>query len=210
VSNSVCDGATPDVVGCWDFEVDLKDESTYMHSSFEQNVTRTGGKDSGRRAAWFGTTSRFEIPDDAALDVLDITIEALVRVDAVGGTERRVIVDKNGAWAIHVTPTREVECVFGGTSIPNPRSTAGSIAQGDWTHLACTWDGADAKLYIDGVVADEQTGNGDLAATPDELHLGDDSPSGADQFVGAIDSLRIWRIARPAADICAASGAPGC
>lgn len=80
-------------------------------------------------------------------------------------------------------------------------STAGSVEVGQWQHLAGTWDGTTAKLYINGVeVASSNSFVGPgLIATSNSLTIGNNSIN--EEFTGVIDEVRIWNTTRSAGEI---------
>ena len=85
-------------------------------------------------------------------------------------------------------------------------TAANALPTSSWTHVACSFDGTVLRIYVNGAVAAFESGSGSVTtAGTNGLAIGSNSPSG-DNFAGLIDDLRIWRIARTAAQICAASG----
>ncbi|MCB9177771.1 MAG: PQQ-binding-like beta-propeller repeat protein [Caldilineae bacterium] len=70
-----------------------------------------------------------------------------------------------------------------------------------WTHVAVTYDGRNRRYYVNGQL-DRETSEQPLPLRfgPDELVIGADAELGA-AFSGRIDTLRIWRVARSAAEI---------
>ncbi|MDD4374710.1 MAG: T9SS type A sorting domain-containing protein [Bacteroidales bacterium] len=82
-------------------------------------------------------------------------------------------------------------------------SDEGSIQLNTWSHLAGTYDGKDVKLYINGKLVKTTPFTLDIAATDYPLYIGNhgnveypDRP-----FIGRIDEVRVWNIARSEAQI---------
>jgi 1,4-alpha-glucan branching enzyme len=74
---------------------------------------------------------------------------------------------------------------------------------GAWHYVAGTYDGSSViSLYIDGQLATQQLATGSIPVTTDSLAIGN-KPSGSpvDDFYGAIDDVRIYGSALPAAQI---------
>lgn len=73
-----------------------------------------------------------------------------------------------------------------------------------WTHVACTYDGTSAVLYINGTQVATAAGNGqpiwDRGGTL-RIGKGDDSGGPIEVWNGAIDEVRLWPFARTAAEI---------
>jgi len=75
-----------------------------------------------------------------------------------------------------------------------------SLATGAWTHLAGTYDGATLRLYVNGVLADSTAHAGNVIDVT-ELRLCR-HPRNVPLFLhGTIDEVRVWKVARSAADI---------
>ena len=69
-------------------------------------------------------------------------------------------------------------------------------------HIACTYDGAVANLYVNGVLEGSQAYSGPGVTNSENILIGARTSSAAIQFFnGNIDELRIWNTARTACDI---------
>ena len=83
--------------------------------------------------------------------------------------------------------------------------TGQTLQEGQWTHLAVTFDGTTAKVYIDGVVAQEGNfsfGN-DIEAP---MQIGAATNGGGNPFNGALDEVRIYDIALSETEILELAG----
>lgn len=73
-----------------------------------------------------------------------------------------------------------------------------------WTHVAATWDGAAARLFVNGVEVATVTGNGQPILDRGgvlRLGKGDDSGGPIEVWNGQMDEVRLWPFARTAAEI---------
>ena len=73
-----------------------------------------------------------------------------------------------------------------------------------WQHIACTYNGSEMKLYVDGILVESKTRNGDIdwSNLPIEARIGsyiDDDENY--YFDGQIDDIRIWKRALTANQI---------
>ncbi|MBL8897567.1 MAG: LamG domain-containing protein [Planctomycetes bacterium] len=151
--------------------------------------------------------SFLEVPDAPELvPTSGLTVEAWIQVDSPS-SGRPTIVRKNP------TPNQEsynlrIELgspqwqVFtaGGRNIVWPTGTALPI--GRPVHLAGTWDGTIAKLYMDGVLLGSAfTHPGPMVRTGGALRIGKGDNNGAEEFEGRIDEVRIWSFARTEGEI---------
>ncbi|TRZ78202.1 LamG domain-containing protein, partial [bacterium] len=78
-------------------------------------------------------------------------------------------------------------------------STALSLAT--WAHVACTYDGANIKVYIDSVEEGSQAMTEDVDNTANVMHVGHDAGATYGKFEGQIDSVRIFNRALSANEI---------
>jgi hypothetical protein len=142
-----------------------------------------------------------------------ITVEAWVRTSSQRGTLQTVVSkyrsnsgsDADDAYLLAVEPSGVARFQISNGSAYRILTGTGDLRDGQWHHLAATFDGQWLRLYVDGV----QQANGPLtgtmpsSATP--LHIGamPEGSGGAVShfFEGRIDDVRIWSVARSQAEI---------
>jgi hypothetical protein len=207
-----CDSANDDLRGCWRFEgplaalVVLSDESGWGNDGVATQVERIAGPPGHGDALQFHPVSSAIVPESMSLDVTDgLTIDMWIHPDTYP-VERAGLLDDNNEYALFLDDAGGVRCIVGGANVLSP-----PVALGVWTHVACTYDLAVLRIYIDGrEVAHKDT----MAAIPtqatDGIHLGEDGPGGGDELDGAIDDLRVWSVARSAVELCHAADRPSC
>jgi hypothetical protein len=129
-----------------------------------------------------------------------------VRLDALPApTKRFGLVDNNGQYGVFVGENGKIRCSIGAT-VP----TALQLVVGTWTHIACTYDGAAVTMYQDGVAGSTTPTTVTMTTGGTEgLRLGMNSPD-KDELVGALDDVRIFRVARTAEEVCAAADRVAC
>jgi len=73
----------------------------------------------------------------------------------------------------------------------------------EWHHLAVTWDGIKFKIYFDGALCDTETIKGSSLIESNEARLGTGylDTLDKDRFKGAMDEVRMWKIARTEQEI---------
>ncbi|MET8542796.1 LamG domain-containing protein [Kitasatospora sp. NPDC004799] len=123
------------------------------------------------------------------------SIEAWVKPAALDGPvlsrsgEYLLAVDANGAVFLHHE------------GWPSNLTSTETLATDTWTHIAATYDGTTAKLYVNGRPA----GSAALPFTPAtgvNTLVGKRSSGGADSFLnGDLDELRIWNRVRSQAEL---------
>lgn len=179
---------------------------------------------SGAGSAYYlefdGEDDQLIVPSDPLLDFSDeITIEAWIRPDTLSTSTRQDrVVSKRLVYELTVS-TGDTGCHFGSDghvqfrlnlSGANRRLCGGVLAPGQWHHLAATYDGAAARIYVDGAEVASTPRSGTIRASSDALEIGS-QPTQTRFFDGGIDEVRLWSRARSAAEIAndAASPPPG-
>lgn len=186
----------PDLAVCFPFESSVTDMSPNAIAPAASNVTFTAGKHG--TAASFGATSSVTIGANAAFETAAATMEAWIKRSAAGAAADGVIFDADARYSLTITAAGAVLCKTSGGLV-----SGGAITNDLWTHVACVVGGGTVRAYVNG--AEVASAAGSVASSPTSAHaIGGNSPSG-EPFLGAIDSLRIFRAARSAAEIAAAA-----
>ena len=68
-------------------------------------------------------------------------------------------------------------------------------------HVAATYDGANTRLYINGVLEGTTAYTAGIVNSANSLYIASDPSTSARLFKGAIDEVRLWNVARSDADI---------
>jgi hypothetical protein len=124
------------------------------------------------------------------------TFEAWVRIDTPDGC--RSIAGKNylQAWWVGVCGTTLRTYLKGGGSSKD----GGVVPEDTWTHVAVTFDGNFRRHYVNGELVGTFAETGPLTTSTSELRIGSDV-SWERTPDGRIEEVRIWNVARTAAQI---------
>ncbi len=131
-----------------------------------------------------------------------ITMAAWANFNDVSGTSA-ILAKDDSKVPLNATFLRMqagyVVCSIGGTRI----FVASGVATGQWVHLACTYDGSNIRVYIDGIQQGVLTRTGTI---PDESGvgwlIGARTPAGPATFMnGLLDDVRLYDRALSAVDI---------
>ncbi len=151
-----------------------------------------------------GTTDYVSVPNNAALNLSQFSVGAYVKTAAAGtyksiidkdatGTNQNYVLDINASNKALVSFQRNPPGVA-----PQAIGTT-TITDGNWHYLMGTYDGANLKLYVDGVLES----NVAVAATPltgaNPLYIG--SINGSFKFNGSLDELNVWNRALSVTEI---------
>ncbi|MDE0015386.1 MAG: LamG domain-containing protein [Candidatus Poribacteria bacterium] len=145
----------------------------------------------------FGGQDMVTVDDDNALDLAEFTIAAWVNIPKI-----------SGAWQIiaskeHRGPTGRNYGLFGNinTGVVHYSFTTNAswksfdaktaVTDGDWHHVAGTYDGSDFKLYLDGAV-DAQVAPGTKPDTHDNFLFIGGCDIGNYWMTGSIDEVVLY------------------
>ena len=151
-----------------------------------------------------GGTGNDRISADSApfSGLTEFTIEGWVSLNdkgAVGFPSHGIMGNINGSSAIGFglgATAAGVEVKMGGVG-PKPSSTT-QIIDGEWHHVALSFDGTNATIYVDGVAGTTVDASGYVPAT--SFTIGS-IPSITGDIDGLIADVRIWSDARTATEI---------
>jgi hypothetical protein len=164
----------------------------------------------GRALAFNGTTSSVTVPDAASIDLTSaVTLEAWVNPSTVTRALREVIFKGSDNYYLEATTNRNPAVPAGGGTIGGSNIRllgATSLPVNTWTHLAFTYNGAMMRLYVNGVQVSTRARTGAVLTSTNPLRIGR-AESGR-YFAGLIDEVRIYNVARSAAQVQADMATP--
>jgi uncharacterized delta-60 repeat protein len=151
-----------------------------------------------------GVNDVVDCGNPSALDITgtSLTLEAIITLDGDG-----TIISKEQASAAGYILRRDADGKLSffigssGTWYGTSTSTT-AISLGVEYHIAATYDGANLKLYIDGVEASSTPTTAAITSSASNLTIGD-WPLGGRNVNTTIDDIRIWNVTRTAAEITA-------
>jgi hypothetical protein len=82
--------------------------------------------------------------------------------------------------------------------------STGVLPLNTWHHVAGTYDGTTMSVYIDGALDGSLSTTTAVLTNTEPLYIGVDLPGATEYFDGALSEVRVWNVARSAADIKAA------
>ena len=202
------------------------DEATGATAIDSAPVGTTGAiRQATRVAGQFGRALNFDGIDDwvtildttsSPLDLTNgMTIEAWVNPSAL--TDSRTIMMKERGTGLSymlyanddVAPTAPTGNIHVAGVVQEVRPVpAAALALNVWTHVATTYDGANQRLYVNGVLVGSRAQTGNIAVSNSPLRIGGNNVFGGEFFNGRIDEVRVYNRARTAAQITADMSTP--
>ncbi len=162
-----------------------------------QATWNTGGY-FGNALNFDGSNDYASVPDAASLDLTTgMTLEAWVRPTASSGW-RTVLLKENGSELAYALYARESTNRPSGWIRTNPTSGSSKSTPGTsalplnaWSHLATTYDGANLRLYVNGVQVATRAYTGSMYVSSNPLKIGGNAVWG-EYFAGRIDEVRVY------------------
>jgi hypothetical protein len=187
------------------------DDTGNNHKGAISGATRVATGRFGRGLSFDGINDWVRIAATPLLSLTaEMTVEAWVYPTVNGSGLWRTVVFKEPATGVQVPfgmyansdtnrPTIEVIAA----SQPGAPRRAGGTSQlplNTWTHIAASHDGVTTRMFVNGVQVGSAAVSGPLTSSAGAVLIGGNSVWG-EHFAGRIDEVRIYDIARTAAEI---------
>ncbi len=173
-------------------------------------VTVVGNPIATRGLSFDGTDDYVSIPDSNSLDLTQrVTIEAWIKfaVDPSTISGRWLfVVDKREAWRLWYSPAGDGasdadQFFFDLWEWHGPNTKGIQWLADTWYHLAATYDGSVAKIYVNGELNNQVSVTKTLWTSNLPLTIGSISNGTSDSFPGHIDDVHIWSSSRTPEEI---------
>ena len=174
------------------------------HTGSLAGATWTTAGKNGNALAFNGANSLVSIADAADLDFsTGLTVEAWVRPTTLSGWRTVALKEAPGglAYALYAhdnAPRPAGTLNMGGVDVNVPGTAA--LALNTWTHVAVTYDGSNARLYVNGGQVGVNAATGALRTTSNPLTIGGNNVW-SEWFAGQIDDVRFYNRALSAGEI---------
>lgn len=195
-------------VGLWHMNeasgTNIADVSSNNNTGTATGTSITAGKLSNARSFTYTNTEYVSIADSTTLDLTTAyTIEAWIY--PIASTGWRAIVNKgafSSSYSMMLDTTGLLRCYTNNT---NNLDSVTLISNNQWTHVACSWDGVNKYVYINGKLDNFGAWTGTLTNNANALSIGRDLVTNDYTFSGLIDEVRISSVARTGEEIAKAA-----
>ena len=157
----------------------------------------------GNSLSFNGINNSVRIPDVNYAGVNSFTIEAWIRPNNITSNPYYEIARQQGApnWIFSFQDYGTIlsfglNTTTGYTELDVP-ITASSYTDGNWHHVAATYDGTNCRIYRDGVLIGSNNKTGNIVFETEyglTTYIG--AYEGGEYFNGLIDEVRFWNITR--------------
>ena len=181
-------------------------------TSYWVSSTYNGGCESARskidvNVAYLATHLNFDGTDDyitlsneSNFDFTNqITVEFWMNSNTLPQQWDALIAKGDDSWRIALTSAGNIG--FAGTNAFTDFFSTISVTDGNWHHIAATYDGVNAKIYIDGVLENQIAGSANINNSAYNVSFGENLQAQGRYYNGNMDEVRIWNVARTATQI---------
>ncbi len=131
------------------------------------------------------------------LDIRDqITLSFWIKTDGFTTDWSAIISKGDGSWRMSRSATtgNALHMGFGGTTTAGNTYMDGAITvtDGEWHHGAGVYDGAEAQIYVDGVLDVTQAATGQLASATYDVLIGENAQQTGRYLNATLDDVRIY------------------
>jgi len=216
---SIAGNASAELVAYWTFDEGSGD-IVYDSSGNDNNGTIHGATwDTGKYGnAQYGNALHFnaqdnyvEVPTSESLEITpNVTIAAWINWIDAGDTWLGIMANgqQNGPWENYgLFVNRGGRYLYFTLSLDGGHVTQSTpnnaIEPDEWLHACATWDGSNARIYVNGEMVLEQAQSGELVPPQLPLRIGHRNGS-THYYNGIIDEVRIYNHALTEVEILAA------
>ena len=159
-----------------------------------------------------GAGDYVETPHRADLDLTTkITLGAWIRVGTFDKAWQAIVTKSDSAWRLHRLPQRDslaFHCSMNNGEV-SMADGATNVNDGQWRHVAGTYDGTKVCLYIDGRLDASVSASGPIATNTYPVMIGENAQSRGREWKGLMDEVQIYDGALDAQQVLAlVSGGP--
>lgn len=178
------------------------------HAASPTGITFEPGVE-GRAARFDGSGAQVDVSGVDALPLTRaFTVETHVKAadwtnPYTSGSALESIVSHSDDFTIAIVPSKWTYQAVLHTSEGQVRLEGGAVRVGTWQHVALAFDASEhmARLYVDGIVADQREAKGTFALQPGlPVRVGTWFKQNQ-AYCGALDCLRIWDRALESAEL---------
>jgi hypothetical protein len=140
----------------------------------------------------------------AALNIRDqMTLACWIKVASFTRAWQAIVTKGDDSYRLcRASMGDSVHVGLGGTSLAGFDGAA-VVADNEWHHVAATYDGAEALLYVDGVPDTAVPATGQINASSHNLFIGENSQMRGRYLKGLVDDVRIYSCALSEAEVAA-------
>lgn len=192
-----CQPPPPGLVAWWRGEGDGQDVTGNHPATLQNNAGFTNGLVGQAFRVSAATTDHLRVANHAALNPTNITIAAWVKPFSYPTAGSTIVRKQDSDTSITYLLMLGDGATAGrphfncGIAAPQPVGPV-PVPLNQWSHIVGTYDGTEARVYVNGVLADARPVSGPMPAGTHDLFIGRIETNPNRNFDGLIDEVAIW------------------
>lgn len=147
-----------------------------------------------------GINDYIELPNESSFDFTNqITVEFWMKSSVVPEQWDAIIAKGDTSWRIALNTSGKAG--FAGSDSFSEVFSTTSVNNGSWVHVAATYNGSHAIIYINGVEENRLSATANIRTNDLAVTIGENLEAAGRFYNGNIDEVRIWNVARTTSEI---------
>ena len=147
-----------------------------------------------------GVNDHIVLNNESNFDFTDqLTVEFWMKSATLPEQWDALVVKGDNSWRLALSSTGTVG--FAGTPLFADIFSTTVVTDGNWHHVAATYDGSIARLYVDGTQENSVSASGNLNNSSSAVSIGENLERTGRLYTGDLDELRIWNVSRTVGQI---------
>uniref|UniRef100_UPI00404A14A4 leucine-rich repeat protein n=3 Tax=Flavobacterium sp. TaxID=239 RepID=UPI00404A14A4 len=147
-----------------------------------------------------GTSDYVTLPNESNFDFTNqMTVEFWMNSNTAPQQWDGLVTKGDDSWRVALTESGTV--AFAGTGAFSDFYSTTSVTDGIWHHVAVTYNGSNAIIYIDGVQESSLSATGNISNSNFAVAIGENLQPTGRFYTGNMDEVRIWNTAKTASQI---------
>ena len=196
--------ATTGLLACYTLDGNVSDTSgNNLNGTAQGNPVYEAGA-VGQAMMFDGIDDYVDCTNNVKFDTITdkITVAAWIRVDLFDKNYQAIVTKGDSSWRIARDGTGDdVQWRCNGPTPSLEVVSQATVNDGQWHHLAGTYDGATARLYVDGVLDGSMATTGAISKNTAPVYISGNSEKASRLWNGSIDDVRIYNRALTEAEV---------